>query len=653
MDVARALSFDLPSTSMVPQEKSLLPVGNVDEEIEITDQLVDPYPENEVVEEPFEQCFAPSVGMEFDSIDDAYNFYNHYGFKTGFSIRRAQKYHSQTGEKKVISQRFVCSKEGLSKRQKQERIGVGISPNEKTPQKAISFRRTSCKASLSVSLQSNGKWLVTTFKKEHNHELVQSPSKKRYFKSHTHIRDDQKECISLLSNQNVAPAKIFEAIVEKEGGRHNVLFSKKQLTNEIAKENRKLVGVDVKKALEYFKMMQETDPDFFFEVEPDDNQTVKNIFWIDGRSRRSYQAFGDVLVFDTTYNTNRYYMPCSPFIGVNHHWLSIFFGCALIRAEGADTFKWLFQTFLKAMNGKHPKGIITDQDPAMRVAIADVFPNTTHRCCQWHVMRKARDNLGLVYGKIKGLEDDLQSCISLSLTIEEFEKGWKDMLEKYNMQDNKHLDLMFRTREKWVPAYFRGTFFADMSTSQRSESANAVLKLWTDSHTSIYKFVMQFSKMVEGIFAKEDEEDFRSCTEQPQLWSFDPIEVEARRVYTRKIYSLFKNLFRQSTSFNIHEVEKDALYEVKRIHDPTTSNWKICVYQVRVNKANTEISCNCRGFEFQGLLCSHSLKIMQNLGMRLHPRYVLQRWTKEANEGLKKSQSDIRSVEAIRSDAER
>lgn len=76
---------------------------------------------------------------------------------------------------------------------------------------------------------------------------------------------------------------------------------------------------------------------------------TKNIFWIDGRSRRSYRASGDVLVFDTTYNTDRYSMTCSPFIGLDHHWISIFFGCALIRDEGAQTFNWLFQTFLKAM----------------------------------------------------------------------------------------------------------------------------------------------------------------------------------------------------------------------------------------------------------------------------------------------------------------
>lgn len=133
--------------------------------------------------------------------------------------------------------------------------GVGKSPDVKTPEKAISFTRIGCKASMIISVQPNGKWLVTTFNKEHNHDLVLSPSKKKYFTSHVHIREDQKEWIRILHNQNVPPSKIFEAIVEKEGGRQNMLFSTKLLSNEIAKENKKLVGVDAKKVLDYFKKM--------------------------------------------------------------------------------------------------------------------------------------------------------------------------------------------------------------------------------------------------------------------------------------------------------------------------------------------------------------------------------------------------------------
>lgn len=35
-------------------------------------------------------CSKPSVGMEFDSLDDAYLFYNEYARVVGFSVRKAK-----------------------------------------------------------------------------------------------------------------------------------------------------------------------------------------------------------------------------------------------------------------------------------------------------------------------------------------------------------------------------------------------------------------------------------------------------------------------------------------------------------------------------------------------------------------------------------
>jgi zinc finger SWIM domain-containing protein 3 len=54
-------------------------------------------------------------------------------------------------------------------------------------------------------------------------------------------------------------------------------------------------------------------------------------------------------------------MPLAPFIGVSHHRHSIFFGMALLRREDAQNFCWLFEIWLKAMYGKHPKAIITEK----------------------------------------------------------------------------------------------------------------------------------------------------------------------------------------------------------------------------------------------------------------------------------------------------
>jgi zinc finger SWIM domain-containing protein 3 len=42
--------------------------------------------------------------------------------------------------------------------------------------------------------------------------------------------------------------------------------------------------------------------------------------------------------------------------------------------ETFESFKWLFQSFLKAHNGQQPKTFYIDQDVAMGNAIAEVFP---------------------------------------------------------------------------------------------------------------------------------------------------------------------------------------------------------------------------------------------------------------------------------------
>ena len=48
------------------------------------------------------------------------------------------------------------------------------------------------------------------------------------------------------------------------------------------------------------------------------------------------------------------------------------FACAFIRDEKTDSFVWLLETFLKAMEDRKPTSIFTDQDQAMANAILEV-----------------------------------------------------------------------------------------------------------------------------------------------------------------------------------------------------------------------------------------------------------------------------------------
>jgi len=46
------------------------------------------------------------------------------------------------------------------------------------------------------------------------------------------------------------------------------------------------------------------------------------------------------------------------------------------------------QTFLKAHGNKQPKLVLTDQDAALKKAVEAFFPNSRHRFCMWHIMKK-------------------------------------------------------------------------------------------------------------------------------------------------------------------------------------------------------------------------------------------------------------------------
>ena len=85
--------------------------------------------------------------------------------------------------------------------------------------------------------------------------------------------------------------------------------------------------------------------------------------------------------------TNHLSLPFAPFIGVNHHWQLILFGCALLADEQKDTFVWLFNKWLKCMYGVAPKLIITDQDAQIDNVIKMIFPTTRHRYYFWHVRK--------------------------------------------------------------------------------------------------------------------------------------------------------------------------------------------------------------------------------------------------------------------------
>ncbi|RYR50973.1 hypothetical protein Ahy_A06g026035 [Arachis hypogaea] len=74
----------------------------------------------------------------------------------------------------------------------------------------------------------------------------------------------------------------------------------------------------------------------------------------------------------------KYNLVFGSFVGVNHPGQSTLLGCTLMKNEDIQSFKWLFECFLRCVGGKAPKDILTDQCASKQRAIEMCMPTTIH-----------------------------------------------------------------------------------------------------------------------------------------------------------------------------------------------------------------------------------------------------------------------------------
>ncbi|KAK1277133.1 Protein FAR1-RELATED SEQUENCE 3 [Acorus gramineus] len=65
-----------------------------------------------------------------------------------------------------------------------------------------------------------------------------------------------------------------------------------------------------------FKEKAKMNHSFYFAYEVDEDNRLTNCFWADGGARKAYAHFSNVVVFDTTYEINQYFLIFAYGIGV-------------------------------------------------------------------------------------------------------------------------------------------------------------------------------------------------------------------------------------------------------------------------------------------------------------------------------------------------
>lgn len=419
----------------------------------------------------------------------------------------------------------------------------------------------------------------------------------------------------------------------------SIPFTKRSLKSLCGEISREQSDNDAVKTMDVFGKLLDDDPEFKYTVQLDDESRMKTLLWTSARCSEKYACFGDVLTFDTTYRTNLYDMPFGLIVGVNNHFQSIILGGVLMRDEKEDSFRWVFREFMRMMGGKgnHPKTILTDQARAMELAIADELPNTAHCWCKWHVLKKAKECLGALYNKRSSFRAEFHKLVSELYTEEEFEKGWAPMLERHGLQKQPYLPQIYEVRHKWAKPYFRNVFCAKMTSTQRSESTNHMLKRYIPPGCPMHLFVKQYAKLQFDRDQEESYQERRTALSGVVLRSNVPIERHASKVYTRSMFEQFGECLYESGNYIVDEVVADSKYIARHSRASAKEDWCKVLFRVTVDRVAEKFSCECGFFEHAGFLCPHVLKVLIHLGYRRYlGRYILKRWTRDARDILPK-----------------
>jgi hypothetical protein len=100
----------------------------------------------------------------------------------------------------------------------------------------------------------------------------------------------------------------------------------------------------------------------------------------------------------------------------------------------------------------------------------------------------------------KNLRERLESLINYPLSPIQFEMEWKKLVDKCGIGEHLSIVVLWQKRKRWIAAYFKGMYCGRMTSTQRSESQNRVLKDgYVGSVTTLHMFAKRVLDSIQHI----------------------------------------------------------------------------------------------------------------------------------------------------------
>ncbi|XP_022032940.1 protein FAR1-RELATED SEQUENCE 5-like [Helianthus annuus] len=253
-----------------------------------------------------DDSIKPQMHMTFDSLENAFLFYQRYAKVGGFTARKGTQYEPRKGV--LHNKWFLCSKEGtkpLKAIDSTQEVGSSNDNSKSKITRRVPSIRTRCEACIRVKLTPDNLYEVYYFEESHNHSFVAEDD--RYLLPENRgINYVQEEAVNALSAINVGPVRAFNIMRTLYGGFNKVGATKVDFKNFKRDLNRYIAEYDADMVIKRLRRKKEFMPNFSMEYLTTDDGILRALFWADGDTKRNFHTFGDVVSFDATYRRNKF-----------------------------------------------------------------------------------------------------------------------------------------------------------------------------------------------------------------------------------------------------------------------------------------------------------------------------------------------------------
>lgn len=244
----------------------------------------------------------PFVGKKFNTLDAGIAFYDAYAREAGFDTRKRG---IKSSRECVTWQYMVCNRQGLKNGLEMDHIHAreGFINKRRRPSK-----RCDCKARISFRYIVMGNfvgYMVHEFVEEHNHSMIGLPYR-RYMHLNRKLTEVHKKFIWDCTKANIGPTMTFKFLNEFLGGYDTVGITVTELRNAVQSLKTYVEGSDAQMLLDEMARRKKACDGFTYHYKIGSENELVAIFWCDATAKKNYQMYGDVVSFDSTYNTNRY-----------------------------------------------------------------------------------------------------------------------------------------------------------------------------------------------------------------------------------------------------------------------------------------------------------------------------------------------------------